>query len=140
MSRHPWSDEDKRNWFNDQKIRRSYLDEVVNRIRELESAFNVSQYGELSLNPKNYPVFLVQSKCFDANKKTILIEEDSGKIMTFRRDKKIRFAEGNTFIKETDIDLESLVTVYATEGNDLKLVAAGVLVDPGQGRKTPRRR
>lgn len=76
----------------------------------------------------------------DLNKKTILIEEDSGKIMTFRRDKKIRFGEGNAFIKETDIDLESLVTVYATEGNDLKLIAVGVLVDSGQGRKTPRRR
>ena len=60
--------------------------------------------------------------------------------MTFRRDKKTKFAEGNTFIKDTDIDLESQVTVYATEDNDLKLIAAGILVDSNQKKRGPNTR
>lgn len=74
------------------------------------------------------------------NKKALLLEQDGGKILTFRRDKKTRFAEGTSLIKDTDVDLESMVTVFATEDNDLKLLAAGVLVDPGQGKKAPKSR
>jgi hypothetical protein len=76
-------------------------------------------------------------KLKDLNKKSIILEEDSGKIMTFRRDKKTKFAEGNALIKDSDIDLESLVTVYATEDNDLKLIAAGILVDSNQKKRGP---
>lgn len=73
MNRRPWSEEDKRNWFNDQKIQRSYLEEVVTKIMRLEGRFKITRYGALSLSPETYPVFLIQSKFFDPNKKTVLI-------------------------------------------------------------------
>jgi hypothetical protein len=73
MNRKPWSDDDKRKWFKNQKIQRSYLDEVVTPIQKLGARFKVTQYGALALNPEKYPLFLVQSKTFSPNKKTVLI-------------------------------------------------------------------
>ena len=69
----PWGAKEKENWFKDQVIKRSYLDEVVTKIKNLGSTFDLIQYGELSLNPKIYPVFLIKTKNFDPKKKTVLI-------------------------------------------------------------------
>ena len=79
-------------------------------------------------------------KLKDLTKKSILLEDDKGQIMTFRRDKKTKFTEGDTAIKSSDIDLESLVTVNASEDNDLKLIAASVVLDPNQKKKEPKAR
>jgi hypothetical protein len=73
MNRKPWTDDDKRKWFSNQKIQRSYLEEVVSRIEKLGARFKVTQYGALSLSPQKYPLFLVQSKTFSPTKKTVLI-------------------------------------------------------------------
>lgn len=68
-----WNQKDKDNWYNEQIIKRSYLEEVVTKINELKAAFNVFSYGALSLNPTLYPVYLVTSKQMDPSKKTVLI-------------------------------------------------------------------
>jgi hypothetical protein len=73
MSRRPWDEEEKKKWFTEQRIQRSYLDDVATRVRKLESKLQVTQYGALSLDPKKYPVFLVRSKSFDPKKRTVLI-------------------------------------------------------------------
>lgn len=73
MTRKPWTDDDKRKWFNNQKIQRSYLEEVATPIKKLGARFNVTQYGALSLHPEKYPLFLALSKTFSPNKKTVLI-------------------------------------------------------------------
>ena len=99
-----------------------------------------AQRGGVHAPPLRGLYVTFHGKLKDLSKKSILLEEDSGKIMTFRRDKKTKFAEGSTFIKDTDIDLESLVTVYATEDNDLKLIAAGILVDSNQKKRGPKSR
>ena len=98
------------------------------------------QRGAVHPQPLRGLYVTFHGKLKDLNKKSIILEEDSGKIMTFRRDKKTKFAEGNTFIKETDIDLESLVTVYATEDTDLKLIAGAILVDSNQKKREPNTR
>jgi hypothetical protein len=69
----PWGPAEKEAWFHNQDIKRSYLKEVVAQIDELNSSFDVSPYGALSLNPNRYPLFLIKSRDFDAKKKTILI-------------------------------------------------------------------
>lgn len=69
----PWTQADKENWFKEQTIKRSYQNEVVTKIQNLKSDFDVIQYGALSLNPEKYPVFLVKTKKIDKSKKTILI-------------------------------------------------------------------
>lgn len=69
----PWGQAEKENWFQKQKIQRSYQDEVVAKIEKLAEHFEIIKYGALSLDPKRYPLFLLKSKNFDDSKKTALI-------------------------------------------------------------------
>lgn len=69
----PWGAEEKINWLNEQKIQRSYQDEVLVKIDKMKSSVDVIPYGALSYDPERYPLFLLQSKNFDPQKKTILI-------------------------------------------------------------------
>lgn len=69
----PWTDAQKLNWFHEQTIKRSYQEEVVPKIQKLNNTFDVIQYGSLSMDPEKYPVFLIKTKSFDKNKKTVLI-------------------------------------------------------------------
>ncbi len=69
----PWTQFEKQNWYKEQKIQRSYKTEVVSKILDLKSNFDLIEYGSLSLNPDLYPLYLLKSKNFDPNKKTILI-------------------------------------------------------------------
>ncbi|MBY0316055.1 MAG: M14 family metallocarboxypeptidase [Bdellovibrionales bacterium] len=68
-----WGPAEKEQWLAEQTIKRSYRDEVVTKIKKLSDAFDVIQYGALSINPELYPVFLIKSKKFDKTKETILI-------------------------------------------------------------------
>lgn len=54
----PWGTKEKEIWFQDQTIKRSYLNEVVSKINQLKNNFEISQYGALSLNPSKYPLFI----------------------------------------------------------------------------------
>lgn len=69
----PWGPTEKESWRKEQVIKRSYKDEVLAKIEILKSSFEVIQYGTLSYDPQRYPLFLIKSKIFDPNKKTILI-------------------------------------------------------------------
>ncbi len=68
-----WGQTEKENWFQRQKIKRSYRDQVVSKIQALKTNFDLSQYGALTLTPDKYPLYLLKSKNFSASKKTILI-------------------------------------------------------------------
>lgn len=68
-----WQEEDKKNWFNQQKIQRSYLNEVVSKIHNLKNNFDIEQYGSLSQNTNLYPIYIIKSKNQDYDKKTVLI-------------------------------------------------------------------
>ena len=63
-------------------------------------------------------------------KKEIIIESDEGnhELVTFRRNKATKFLENAAEIKPTLIDLETVVTVDASEDVDLKLMAVSVSV------------
>ena len=69
----PWQLADKENWYKQQKIQRSYQNEVVSQIQKLETEFEIIRYGALSENPERYPLFLIRSKKSDPSKKTVLI-------------------------------------------------------------------
>jgi hypothetical protein len=68
-----WMQAEKENWYKQQKIQRSYLKEVVSKVNELTTEFKVTQYGELSVDPQKYPLFILRSKNFDPKKKIVLI-------------------------------------------------------------------
>lgn len=69
----PWTESEKSQWLKEQTIKRSYLNEVVSKIKNLESTYDVIQYGALNINPKLYPLFMIQSKKSGQNKRTVLI-------------------------------------------------------------------
>ena len=68
-----WNNEDRARWFREQTVKRSYVEEIVPTVRSLSGAFDVSQYGVLTVGTSEYPVFLVKSRSFDPARKTILI-------------------------------------------------------------------
>jgi hypothetical protein len=69
----PWGEKEKKEWLAEQVVKRSYLEEVVSKIEELKSQFDVRQYGALPYAPEKYPLFILKSLNFDNSKKTILI-------------------------------------------------------------------
>ncbi len=62
-------------------------------------------------------------------KKEIMIETGDEQTVSMRVSGKTKFYKGNEPIKATDIDMETLVTVDASEEADLKLTAINVIVD-----------
>ncbi len=78
-------------------------------------------------------------KLKDLSSKEITIETDEGQIVSIHRSHKTKFFKGTQSIKPSDIDIETPVTVDATEEVDLSLTAVRVTVDApkkkGQGNK-----
>jgi predicted deacylase len=68
-----WGPTEKASWLEEQKIQRSYFDDVIKKIDSLREKFNVEQYGALSFNSEKYPLFSVKTKEWGGDKKTILI-------------------------------------------------------------------
>lgn len=68
-----WCDDDRRQWFNEQTIKRSYQDEVISQITLLKPYFNVQQYGALTLNEQKYPLLALKSKNWQKERKTVLV-------------------------------------------------------------------
>jgi hypothetical protein len=69
-------------------------------------------------------------KLKDLNSKEILIETDDNQTVSIHRSRKTKFLKGKESIKASDIDLETPVTIDASEDPDLKLTALSVTVDP----------
>lgn len=68
-----WGTTERENWYKQQIVQRSYLADVVSKISDLSSEFEIIPYGNLSINPRHYPLYLLKSKDFSPTKKTILI-------------------------------------------------------------------
>ena len=68
-----WGAEEKTAWLRAQTVKRSYPGEVVEKIALLRESFDVEQYGELSYEADNYPLFAVKSRQWDSDKATILV-------------------------------------------------------------------
>jgi hypothetical protein len=63
------------------------------------------------------------------NNKEIVIENDSKQMVSIRRSHKTKFLMNNQLIRPSDIDLETPVTVDATESASVSLLAVNVSVD-----------
>ncbi|AGH94460.1 M14 family metallopeptidase [Pseudobdellovibrio exovorus] len=104
----PWGPEEKAEWLKQQTIKRSYHDDVLTQIEKLkaDNSLDVIQYGALSYNPERYPLYMVKSRHFDPNKKTILITggvhgyETSGVhgALAFMQDEVKKYAQDFNFV------------------------------------------
>jgi hypothetical protein len=69
----PWSDADKATWLEAQVLRRSYGEEVLQRLQPLESAFVCDRYGELDYADGHYPLYGLRSRDWHDDRPVILI-------------------------------------------------------------------
>jgi hypothetical protein len=68
-----WGKTEKAAWLAEQTIKRSYAEEVVAKLEHLKAQFDVEQYGALSSDPGQYPLYVVKSRHWSRNNETILI-------------------------------------------------------------------
>jgi hypothetical protein len=68
-------------------------------------------------------------KLKDLTNKEITIETEDSQVLAIHRSRKTKFFKGTQSIKPSDIDLETMVTVEASEEVDLSLTAVSVTVD-----------
>ena len=68
-----WGALEKEQWLSKQRIKRSYQQEVVNKVQNLAERFDVSQYSSLSYDPSKYPLFLVKSRPWNDELPVILV-------------------------------------------------------------------
>lgn len=69
----PWGKPEKAQWLALQNIKRSYQQEVLDKIRSLSSQWHVEQYGALSYDLARYPLFVLTSASWQASKPTALV-------------------------------------------------------------------
>jgi len=69
----PWTDDDKKTWFEERQVKRSYKDEVLSKIEALGDTFEVAQYGALDVDSDRYPLFAVTCPASDPSKPWALI-------------------------------------------------------------------
>ena len=70
----PWNEEEFKAWSTAQgTVKRSYKEEVLDKIDLLKEDFDVEQYGALSVDPERYPLMSVKTRNWDQNKPNILV-------------------------------------------------------------------
>ena len=83
-------------------------------------------------------VGIFQGKVKQLNNKEIVIENDLNQMVSIRRSHKTRFVKNNQPIKPSDIDLETPVTIDASDTGSLRLLARNVSVDSPQTKTDPK--
>lgn len=68
-----WQNAEKQQWLAEQSIKRSYQDEVITKLQNLDDTFIIEQYGSLPHDQNKYPLFFVSTRNIDTNKPNILI-------------------------------------------------------------------
>jgi len=68
-----WGSIERQQWLNLQSIKRSYENQVLQRLSSLNKQFDLEQYSALSYDPKRYPLWAVKSRKQNSNKPTALI-------------------------------------------------------------------
>ena len=70
----PWSDAEREEWRATRQIRRSYKEEVVDKLQALDPAiYEVVQYGALEQDPERYPLCAVKLKGWQPGLPHVLI-------------------------------------------------------------------
>lgn len=75
-------------------------------------------------------------KLKSVDKKALVIETDEDQTVSIRITGKTKFLKNDKTIKPSEIDLDTLVSVDATEDADLSVIALDVMVDLPQRKKS----
>lgn len=69
----PWGAAERAQWLETRTIHRSYQDEVVSKVLELDGQYEVRQYGALSHDPQRYPLYAVKTRDWSPSKPCVLV-------------------------------------------------------------------
>jgi len=69
----PWGGEEKQEWKQRQTVKRSYHNEVVNKLNTLPAGFELKQYGALPYDESRYPLYAVLPTHIDVSKPVVLV-------------------------------------------------------------------
>ena len=68
-----WGADEKAAWLAEQRIQRSYKEEVLVKLEALKDRFDITQYGALSCSPGRYPLYLVKTRHWSPARPGILV-------------------------------------------------------------------
>ena len=68
-----WGKAEKLAWLAEQTIKRSYKDNVLSALNDMDDVLELIQYGTLSYKPHRYPLFILKSKHWKSERPSILI-------------------------------------------------------------------
>ena len=113
----PWADNEKGLWLAKQNIKRSYQDEVLAKLELLTASFDMIQYGSLSVDESRYPLYVMQSKNWQTNNKTVLVTGGVHGYETSGVQGAIRFLETNAkdFSEQFNIIVAPCVSPWGYE-------------------------
>ncbi|KGJ96976.1 M14 family metallocarboxypeptidase [Colwellia psychrerythraea] len=113
----PWTNEENELWLSKQDIKRSYQDEVLAKLELLKSSFDMIQYGSLSVDESRYPLYVMQSKNWQTNNKTVLVTGGVHGYETSGVQGAIRFLETNAkdFSEQFNIIVAPCVSPWGYE-------------------------
>lgn len=69
----PWNESEKAHWLSMQTVKRSYLDEVLSRLKSVNDSHHVVQYGALPINKERYPLFAIKPKIYQPDLPDVLV-------------------------------------------------------------------
>lgn len=69
----PWGDAEKSAWRAAQRVRRSYREEVLDKLLPEGEHFTLEQYGELDYREGRYPLYGLKTRSWQPDRPTILI-------------------------------------------------------------------
>ena len=68
-----WQAQEKQQWLLNQSVKRSYQQQVVDKLAALESDFDLIQYGQLPYNNSSYSLYALKHKNWHANKPVVVV-------------------------------------------------------------------
>lgn len=68
-----WGDAERAEWLAQATVKRSYLEEVVTKLKALQQPFELVQYSALSYDEDKYPLYALKSLNWHDSKPTVLI-------------------------------------------------------------------
>ncbi|XOV79910.1 MAG: M14 family metallocarboxypeptidase [Aestuariibacter sp.] len=69
----PWDSTEKAQWLSRQQVQRSYLTEVVDKLRDLPDELVVDKYGQLDYQAGSYPLLAVRTREWQMENPNILV-------------------------------------------------------------------
>ncbi|GAA0854564.1 M14 family metallocarboxypeptidase [Aliiglaciecola litoralis] len=69
----PWGEAEKAQWLANQDIKRSYKDQVLDKIMTLRSDLELFQYGALPYDETRYPLFCIRTKQWDPKLPNVMV-------------------------------------------------------------------